>query len=131
MDCNFIEFELNKKENEEFRKIEDNLHRELDSDKFFELMENKFGYDYKIITKYILGGSYTYNEQHEFNIALRKMKKLYNVDISDAILFLEETMALNSILRVIDGETEYLLKDEMSEKYYISSGTNNIFEIMF
>jgi hypothetical protein len=131
MEYNIIEIELNKKENEVFRKIEDDLHEEIDSAKFFYLMDEKFGYNYKLITKFILGGIYTYNEQHEFNIALRKMKKIYDVEIMDSVLYLEKTMAIKNILSVIDGETEYLLKEELSSKYFISSGSNNIFDIMF
>ena len=124
-----IETELIKNEYEEFKRTEDTLHQELDSARFFDIMETDFGYDYKTISRFIQGCSYTINEQHNFNIALRQLKKNYNIDISDSILFMEDTISLSNILKFIDDETEWILKDEMAKKYQIVDDIHGLFEL--
>lgn len=130
MDDFMIENEIVKNECREFEKIEDNLHKELDSDRFFHLLEHEYGYDFKTISKYIEGGIYSFNEQHDFNIVLRKLKREHGISIAESIIFLEETIMMNQILRFIDDETEWILRDEMEENYSISKKKNNIFSIM-
>lgn len=122
-----IETELIKNEYEEFKRTEENLHKELDSARFFNIMETEFGIDYKSISRFIQGCSYTINDQHNFNIALRQLKKNYNIDISDSILYMEDTITLNSILKFIDDETEWILKDELSKKSHID--TDDMYDI--
>ena len=111
-----IEAELIKNECDEFERNENKLHCELDSGRFFQLLETEYGYDYKTVSRFIQGGVYTFNEQHEFNIALRKLKRNHDIHISDSILFLEDTMILNHILKFIDEETEWILTDELTDK---------------
>lgn len=122
-----IETELIKNEYEEFKRTEDTLHYELDSGRFFNIMENVFGFDYKTISRFIQGSTYTINEQHTFNIALRQLKRKYNIDISDSILYMEDTISLSSILKFIDDETEWILKDELSKKSHIDNEELNFY----
>ena len=124
-----IETELIKNEYAEFKRTEDNLHTELDSGRFFHIIEADFGFDYRTISRFIQGCSYTINERHNFNIALRQLKKNYNIDISDSILFMEETISLGNILKFIDDETDWILKDEMAKKHHIDDDIHNLFEI--
>lgn len=126
-----IETELIKNEYDEFKRNEDSLHRELDSDRFYAILESNYGYDYKTVSRLIEGGNYAINEQHEFNITLRRMKREHDIDISDSILFLEETILMNHILKFIDEETEWVLKDELSSKYNIDVSPNKLFEILY
>ena len=99
MDNHMVETELIKNEYNEFKKNEDKLHLELDSDRFFHILEHDFEYDYQTISRYIEGGVFSFNEQHDFNIVLRKLKREYGVDIMDSILFLEESILLNHIVK--------------------------------
>jgi len=126
MSEHMIETELIKNEYDEFKRNEDNIHRELDGDRFYQILEDVYGYTYETISKYIEGGVYTFNEQHEFNIVLRKMKRQHNIGISDSILFMEDTISLNHIMKFIDDETERTLKCEMSDKYSIEEEISNL-----
>ena len=131
MDNYMIENELIKHDCNEFKRNEDSLHLELDSNSFFKLLETEYGYDYKTISKFIEGGVYTINEQQEFNIILRKIKTDHNIDITESILFLEDTILMGPILKFIDDETEWLLKDELSKRYNIDKKNNSIFNILY
>ena len=131
MDNIVVEAELIKNEYNEFKKTEENLHNELDSLRFFDIMDTVYGYNYKIISRFIQGWVHSFNERHDFNIALRKIKRQYNIDIMDSILFMEETIMLNKIIKFIDDETEWVLKDELAEKYNLNKKINNIFDIIY
>ena len=131
MDNFMIETELIKNDCKEFKKNEDNLHLEIDSASFYQILEDDYGYDYKTISRYIEGGVYSLNEQHEFNIVLRKLKRDHNIEITDSILFLEDSILMNNILKFIDDETEWTLKDELAKKYNINKKNNNIFELLY
>lgn len=130
MEDYMVENEIIKNECRAFEQIENDLHHELDSDRFFSILEKEYGYDFKTISRYIQGGVYSFNEQHEFNIVLRRMKREHGIKISESVLFLEETILMNQILRFIDDETEWILRDEMEENYNISKKKNNISKIM-
>ena len=120
---------LIKKEYDEFQKTEETWNNEIDSRAFFDILE-KNGFDYKRISRLIDGGVYTFAEQHEFNIVLRRIKRNSKIKLIDSVLFLEDTIALQKILRFIDGETEWDLRDELAEKYNISKNISNIFDIL-
>jgi len=126
-----IETELIKHDCEEFKKNEDNLHLDIDNHNFYRILEEEYGYNYKTISRYIEGGVFSLNEQHEFNIVLRKLKREHNIDITDSILFLEDTILMNYILKFIDDETEWVLKDELAKKYNIDKKNNKIFEFLY
>ena len=119
-----------KREYNEFKKIEDDMATELDTNRFFQIIEENFGYSYERISKLIQGGSYNFHEQHELNIVIRKLKTEYGIDIEDTILFLEEeNITLSRIMKFIDDETEWELKEEMAHKYNINKKISNINEI--
>ena len=130
-DNHMIETELIKTDCKEFMKNESMLHSEIDSCSFYHILYTEYGYDYTTISKYIEGGIFSINEQHEFNIVLRKLKRDHNIDIVDSILFLENSILLSHILKFIDDETEWLLKDELSTKYNISKKNNKIFKFLY
>ena len=126
-----IETEIIKNDCNEFKKNEDSLHLDLDSDRFYLILERDYGYNYKTISRYIEGGVYSLNEQHEFNIVLRKLKREHNIDIKDSILYLEDSILMGHILKFIDDETEWALKDELAKMYNIDKNKNNIFELLY
>jgi hypothetical protein len=129
-DTIMIETEIIKNECREFQRTEEDLHLELDSSRFFFILEKDFNYSYKTISRLIQGSCYTPNEQHEFNITLRRLKMLYNIDIMDSILYLEDTIMLSNILKFIDDETEWMLKEELSAKFCIDVDVKTIFDFM-
>jgi len=126
-----IETELIKTDCEEFKKNENLQHLEIDKCRFYHILYDSYGYDYNTISKYIEGGIFSINEQHEFNIVLRKLKRDHNIDVIDSILFLEDSILLNNILKFIDDETEWLLKDELAIKYNINKKNNKIFKFLY
>ena len=78
---------------------------------------------------------YEENAFGEENVAVQMLSatKLilpYNIDVSDSVLFLENTMTLGNILKFIDDETQWILKEELSFKYGIDIDIKNIFDIM-
>jgi len=129
-DNNMIETELIKRDYVTFEKNEDILHSEIDSDRFFQILKDDYGFEYEDISRFIEGGVYSFNEQHDFNIILRKLKRDNNISIRESILYLEDCMLLNHILKFIDDETEWILKDELSSKYGIKQN-NKLFEILY
>jgi len=129
-DSDFIEVELFKNDFNEFRKTEDSLYNQMDSDRFFALC-TKYGYTYNKISRLIDGRNFTIREQQEFNIVLRKLKRVYNIQISESIVFLEEQISLNNILKFIDDETNWVLKEELAEKYFLKDDKNIIFDILY
>jgi len=131
MDNFMIETELIKNDCKEFEKNENDLHLEIDSSRFYEILKDDYGYEYKTISRFIEGAVFSLNEQHEFNIVLRRMKIEHKIDITDSILFLEDSILLTNILKFIDDETEWVLKDELAKKYNIDKKNNNIFEFLY
>ena len=129
-DINMIETELIKNDYNSFKRNEELLHTELDSDNFFKILKDDHGFDYKSISRFIEGGVYSFNEQHDFNIVLRKLKRDNNIKITDSILFLEDCMLLTHILKFIDEETEWVLKNELSEQYKLDRN-NKLFDILY
>lgn len=129
-DINMVETELIKNDYTTFKKNEENLHLSIDSNRFFEILENEFDISYSIISRYIDGGVFNFNEQHKFNIVLRRLKYEYNITILDSILYLEDCMDLQYILKFIDDETEWILRDELGKKYKIKI-KSNIFDIFY
>ena len=115
-----VETEIIKNEYATFKRNEEMLHQDIDVDTFFSIIAD-LGYDYKTISSFMEGGIYESNEQQEFNIALRNMKYYFGIDISDSILYIEETIPLQNILRFIDEGTRSVLTEEMEEKYSMSS----------
>lgn len=120
---------LIKKEYENFKKTEEGWNREIDEHFFFDVLE-KNGYDYTRISRIIDGGVFTFAEQHEFNIILRHIKRHDGIKLMDSVLYLEDTITLPKILRFIDGETEWELKDELADKYGIDKDISNIYDIL-
>ncbi len=131
MDSFMVETELIKNDCEEFKKNESKLHLDLDSDKFFQIMKRDYGYEYNTISRFLEGGKYTPNEQQEFNIILRRMKRDHKIDIADSIMFLEDSILLSHILKFIDGETEWVLKEELMSRCNIGKSTNKLFEFLY
>jgi len=119
-----------KREYDDFKKIENEMARELDTNTFFELLDDVFGYSYEDLSKYIQGGIYTFNEQQDINIIFRMLKSDYNIPIYDTILFLEEeNIMMSRIIKFIDTETEAILQEELSKKYNIAVTKSNINDI--
>jgi len=66
-------------------------------------------------------------EQNEFNTALRNAKIELNIDLIDSILYLEEyAIKFRKIISMLDNQTTYMLKKELSEKFRIEIDTNNL-----
>lgn len=80
----------------------------LDLNKIFVSIENKSKIDVK--TDY----------KEEFNLTLRDLKKNFDFDIIEAVLFLERDWAnMKSIFLILDEESKYTMKVELSKKYCI------------
>ena len=123
--------DISPQESEEFFRNERQLNKELDSNTFFNIIDDMYGIDYKKISRLIDGEVFTFNERHSFNVALRKIKKNYGIDLGDMILYLEETINLNKILKFLDEETHWVLKQELAYKNNIDINNKNIYDIIY
>ncbi|RKY69502.1 MAG: hypothetical protein DRQ24_10710 [Candidatus Latescibacterota bacterium] len=119
-----------KREYDDFKQIENEMAKKLDTNTFFDILSDVFGYDYEYISKLIQGGLHTFYEQQELNIIFRMLKSDYNIPIYETLLFLEEeNIMMSRLIKFIDDETEFELKQELSAKYNIDMGNNNIIEL--
>lgn len=70
-------------------------------------------------------------EQQKFNKALQNIKNKKRINISDGILYMEEYFTrIKKIVSLLDDNTKFIVKQELSEKYKINIDKNNLFEIM-
>ena len=121
---------LLRREYDEYKKIENDMAKNIDNDRFFVILEKSFGYNYEYMSRIIQGGVYSFHEQHDLNIAIRKLKSDFGIPISDTILFLEEeNIMLTRIMKFIDDETEWELAEELATKYNINKKSSNINDI--
>jgi hypothetical protein len=127
MDEHNYDVSLRKNEDDAFQRNEKILQDNIDRERFYDIMEREYCFPFIDISKYIDGGVYADEDQHMFNIALRAIKHKYNIDIISMILFMEHDIQLPRILKFIDGETEWVLKVELSKRYNIPL-TSNFFQ---
>jgi len=52
------------------------------------------------------------------------------MDLSDSVLFLEEFTRIKKILYFLDGESKWIIKNELSEKNNIELETNEVYKIL-
>lgn len=70
-------------------------------------------------------------EQQKFNKALQNIKNKKRINISDGILYMEEYFTrIKKIVSLLDDNTKFIVKQELSEKYKINIDKNNLSEIM-
>lgn len=70
------------------------------------------------------------HEQNQFNIAIRTAKIQMNIDIMDCVLYLEEfAVRFRKLISILDSQTVFLLKKELSDRYRIGLDTNNLSQI--
>lgn len=113
-----------------FIKKQDEMYNNIDKKNFFKILENDFGYTVDMLIKIIDGGVYEVNEQQYLNIVFRSLNENYGIKMIDVILFLEDILLTNRIMKFIDEETEWILKKELNDKYKIIKKKNNIHKII-
>ena len=109
---------------------EQELIDEIQKSEFFNWME-KNGYTFLYIKEILDSKKISAVEQSQFNLTLRKVKKEINISLTEAIVFLEESFAkFKKILLLLDGETKFELKKELSENFKIKLDKNNLSQIL-
>lgn len=102
------------------------------------IMESEFfvwmndnGYDYNSMKELFEARKISATEQSEFNDTLRRAKEEINVNIMDMIICFEENFVkFKKILDIIDSDTKYELKKELSKKHYIKLEETNLNQIL-
>jgi hypothetical protein len=87
---------------------------------FFEWLDKK-GYDFNFLKNVFDGKKASLIEQNRFNIILRNAKQDLNLDICKMVVYFEEDFTkLRKILAILDGETKFIIKKELSAIYKIA-----------
>jgi len=89
------------------------------------------GYEHQELKDIFDGKKISATEQSKFNCTIRRAKSEAKIEISDIILFFEESyVKFKKILSVFDGETTFELKKELSAKYHIPLDKTNLSQIL-
>jgi len=97
---------------------------------FFEWLDKK-GYDFNFLKNVFDGKKASLIEQNRFNIILRNAKQDLNLDICKMVVYFEEDFTkLRKILAILDGETKFIIKKELSSIYKIAIEENNLKQIL-
>lgn len=97
---------------------------------FFEWLDKK-GYDFNFLKNVFDGKKASLIEQNRFNIILRNAKQDLNLDICKMVVYFEEDFTkLRKILAILDGETKFIIKKELSVIYKIAIEENNLKQIL-
>lgn len=124
---NRISFE---KDNEDDKTNEQELIDEIQKSEFFKWME-KNGYAFEDIKEILDGKKVSAVEQSRFNIILRRAKEEINVTITESLVFLEESFVkFKKIITLLDGETRFELKKELSASYKIKLDKSCLSQIL-
>jgi len=107
-----------------------NMINEILKIKFFEILEEN-GYDYDKLKQMFDTKNINSIEQNNFNKIIRMIKELHDVSIKDSIIFLEENFTtFQKIISIFDEQTNFELKQEVSNKFFIKIDKTNLDEIM-
>jgi len=110
-------------------KSEENIIDNIQKTKFFELLD-KYEFTYEKLQVIFESEMYTNDTQNNLNIILRKIKKLHGMNMSDSVIFLEDFTRIKKILYFLDGESKWIIKNELSEKYNIEIETNELYKML-
>lgn len=112
------------------RTDEKKILNDISKDEFFREMK-KEGFDIETLRDFFDAKKISGAEQQRFNQALQNIKERSYIKISDAILYIEEHfIKIKKILSLLDSNTKFIVKKELSEKWKIEIDCNNLFEIM-
>jgi hypothetical protein len=108
---------------------EQELINEISKNEFFDWMTLN-GYNFNKIKNVLDNKKISTTEQYKFNEILRKAKKEVKISLIESIVFLEESfIKFKKIIDVLDNETKFELKKELSEKYHIKMDKSNLSQI--
>jgi len=100
---------------------EDKFQNEIDKKTFYSILS-----ELKIDLKEIFPEFNQFNKtkKQDFNFLLLKLKSDYNFPIIEALSHIEEDFVnVNHLVSFLDGETLFLLKTELAEKFKIKTET--------
>ena len=100
---------------------EDKFQNEIDKKTFYSILG-----ELKIDLKEIFPEFNQFNKtkKQDFNFLLLKLKSDYNLPIIEALSHIEEDFVnVNHLVSFLDGETLFLLKTELAEKFKIKTET--------
>lgn len=110
-------------------KSEDSIINKIQKDIFFNILK-RYEFTYEKLQLIFQSEIYTNEIQDNLNMILRKMKKKHKILISESVLFLEEFTKIKKILYFLDGESKWIIKNELSEKYNIELETNELYKLL-
>jgi len=103
-------------------KSEENIIDNIQKKNFFKILK-ECGYTYERLKVIFESEIYTNETQNDLNITLRKIKKSHGIHLSDSVVFLEDFTRIKKILYFLDGDSKYIIKTELSERYNIDFET--------
>jgi hypothetical protein len=112
------------------RSEENEIIDEINRNEFFKLM-SEHGFDHNTLRRLFENKRISANEQINFNNALRMAKQKIFINIYESIIYLDECfIKIKKILSFLDGDTKYILKKELSDKYKIQLNKNELWKIL-
>lgn len=126
MSKNKIVFEKDSEEKTNEQEFIDDIQK----NEFFSWMK-KNGYSFEDIEEILDGKRISAVDQSLFNLTLRRAKKEINISLTESIVFLEESFVkFKKIITILDGETKFELKKELSQNYKIKLDKNSLSQIL-
>lgn len=114
----------------------------VDSSKYDDIIINKInndlilkilklnGISYENLITIFDGNVYTVSVQNKLNSILRNIKYEYNILLYEMILYFENFTDIRKILKFLDDENKWIIKNEMSKKYRIELETTILSDIL-
>ena len=110
-------------------KSEEIIINDIQKGSFYDILE-KYGFTYAKLQVIFESEIYTNDTQNNLNVILRKIKKTHGINMSDSVVFLDEFTRIKKILYFLDGESKWIIKNELAEKYNIDFETNELLKML-
>lgn len=109
---------------------ENNIINDISKTIFFEWL-NKEGLSETNIKEMFDGKKITSLEQQKLNSLLKKAKTELFITVVESLIYFDENFIdIKKIIPVLDGETRFIVKKELAEKYKLELEITNLSEII-
>jgi hypothetical protein len=88
----------------------------IDRKKFYEILQEKYKYDY---LTFFNSKTVSSIEKENFNSLLKKLKKNHDINIVESLLYFEhDFLDMLTLISFLDDDTKYMVKDELSKNHH-------------
>jgi hypothetical protein len=109
---------------------ENNIIDSLYQKHFLKIMK-KEGFSFLYLQQLLEMNKVSSNEQLKINYVLRKLKKEFNIELCESIIYLEQIFTtFKKIIILLDDQSKSILKEELINKYKIKEEENNLMDLI-